>query len=183
MSDELNSLSLLKSLGRSDTIAYANGPLGFWSRLAALQLGSPAIFGMVLHGSPNPREPSLTQLIQDYGLPEVAPINELFAIIGSPVFHSLSPRLHNAAYRALGHQALFVPLQVDSFDQFWQEVVQSKVLDFLGFPIKGMTVASPHKESALLTARRMSPMAHQGESANVMVRNNGHWRRTPPTRK
>jgi len=48
MSDELSSLFLLKSLGRSDTIAYANGPLGFWSRLAALQLGSPGILGWFL---------------------------------------------------------------------------------------------------------------------------------------
>jgi 3-dehydroquinate dehydratase/shikimate dehydrogenase len=175
MSDELSSLSLLKSLGRSDTIAYADGPLGFWSRLAALQLGSPGIFGLVPNGAPIPSEPSITKLIQDYGLPEITSIDELFAIIGNPVFHSLSPRLHNAAYRALGYKALFVPLQVESFAEFWHEVVQTNVLDRLGFPLKGMTVASPHKESARLTAKQVSPMANQGESANLIIRSNGHW--------
>lgn len=176
ISDELTALSLLKSLGRSDTIAYSNGPLGFWSRVAALHLGAPAIFGLVPNGSVMTSEPTITKLIEDYGLPGVLPIREIFAIIGSPIFHSLSPRLHNAAYRAMGHNALFVPLLVESFDEFWQEVVQSRVLDSLGFPINGMTVASPHKEAALLIAGMVSPMARQAESANVLVRNNGSWK-------
>jgi 3-dehydroquinate dehydratase/shikimate dehydrogenase len=122
-----------------------------------------------------PSEPSITKLIEDYGLPSLSPARELFAIIGSPVFHSLSPRLHNAAYRAMNYPALFVPLQVESFDEFWLEVVRSKVLDSLGLPFNGMTVASPHKEAALQAARIASPMASRAESANILVRNNGWW--------
>ena len=174
--DELIPLSLLKSLNRLDTIAYSNGPLGFWSRLVALHLGAPAISGLVPGGPVTLTEPAITRLIQDYGLPALRPLKEIFAIIGSPVFHSLSPRLHNAAYRAMNYPALFVPLQVESFDEFWQEVVLSKALDSLGFPLNGMTVASPHKEAALLMARMVSPMARQAESANVLVRNNGWWK-------
>jgi len=75
----------------------------------------------------------------------------------------------------MNYPALFVPLCVDSFDEFWQEVVRSKVLDALGLPLNGMTVASPHKEAALLTAKMVSPMARQAESANILVRNNGWW--------
>lgn len=176
MSDEFTPLSLLKALGRLDTIAYASGPLGFWSRLAALQLGAPAVFGLVAQGNAPPTEPTVHKLIDDYGLPGLNPVSEIFAIIGSPIFHSLSPRLHNAAYRAMGYPALFLPLQVESFDEFWRDVVCSRVLDSLGFPINGMTVASPHKEAALLTAKMISPMARQAESANILVRHNGWWK-------
>lgn len=176
IADEFVPLSLLRSLGRTDTIAYADGPLGFWNRLAALQLGAPAIFGLVGNGSQTPGEPTINQLIDDYGLPELRPVKEIFAIIGSPVFHSLSPRLHNASYRATNYPALFVPLHVADFDEFWREVVCSKVLDSLGLPIHGMTVASPHKEAALLKAKLVSPMARQAESANILVRNNGWWK-------
>lgn len=175
MSDEFTCLSLLKSLGRSDTIAYSTGPLGFWSRLVALHLGAPAIFGLVPNGPIVPGEPSITKLIEDYGLPSLPPVRELFAIIGSPVFHSLSPRLHNAAYRAMNYPALFLPLQVESFDEFWLEVVRSKAFDSLGLLFNGMTVASPHKEAALQTAKMASPMASRAESANILVRNNGWW--------
>jgi 3-dehydroquinate dehydratase/shikimate dehydrogenase len=144
IAEEFLPLWLLKSLRRTDTVAYSLGTLGFWNRLIALQLGAPAIYGAA---NPNSVfEPTVVKLIDDYGLPEVTPVQELFAIIGSPVFHSLSPRLHNASYRAMKYPALFVPLHVHSFAEFWREFVLSKTLDSLGFPINGMTVASPHKE-------------------------------------
>ena len=176
ISDEFTSLSLLKSLGRSDTIAYSTGLLGFWSRLAALHLGAPAISGLVSQGSASNSEPTIQKLIDDYGLPDLRPVIELFAIIGNPVFHSLSPRLHNASYRAMNYPALFVPLQVESFDEFWRQFVLSRALDSLGLPINGMTVASPHKEEALLIANNVSSMSRQAESANILVRNNGSWK-------
>jgi 3-dehydroquinate dehydratase/shikimate dehydrogenase len=174
ISEEFLPLHFLKSLERTDTIAYANGSLGFWTRLAALQLGAPAIFGLVSPG-PNASEPAVAKLITDYGLPEVRPAKEIFAIIGNPIFHSLSPRLHNASYRAMNYPALYVPLQVESFVDFWFEFVQSKRLDTFGFPINGMTVGSPHKENAFLTAKNVSSMVQQTQAANILVRNNGWW--------
>jgi 3-dehydroquinate dehydratase/shikimate dehydrogenase len=175
ISGEFAPLSLLKSLGRSDTIAYSTGPLGFWTRLLGLQLGAPAIFGLVSQSSSSNAEPTIKKLIDDYGLPGLRPVKELFAIIGNPVFHSLSPRLHNASYRALNYPALFVPLRVESFAEFWQQFVLSRALDSLGMPINGMTVASPHKEEALLIAKTVSSMARQADSANILGRNNGWW--------
>ncbi len=55
------------------------------------------------------------------------------------------------------------------------EFVLSRKLDTLGMPINGMTVASPHKEEALLKAKTVSAMARQAEAANILVRNNGWW--------
>jgi 3-dehydroquinate dehydratase / shikimate dehydrogenase len=174
ISEEFLPLHLLKSLDRRDVIAYANGSLGFWTRLLALQLGAPAIHGLVSPG-PVASEPTIAKLIDDYGLPEVAPAKELFAIIGNPIFHSLSPRLHNSSYRAMNYAALFVPLQVNSFAEFWRDFVQAKQLDAFGFPINGMTVASPHKEEAFLTAKNVSSMVQQTQAANILLRNNGWW--------
>jgi 3-dehydroquinate dehydratase/shikimate dehydrogenase len=173
ISEEFLPLRLLKSLDRTDVIAYANGSLGYWSRLVALQLGAPAICGTDSQGPVC--EPTVAKLIDDYGLPELRPVKEIFAIIGNPIFHSLSPRLHNSSYRAMNYPALFVPLQVDSFSEFWRDFVQAKQLDALGFPINGMTVASPHKEEAFLTAKNVSSMVQQTQAANILIRNNGWW--------
>src|ERR1043166_3400639 len=115
IAEEFLPLTLLNSLKRDDTIAFATGPLGFWNRIVGLQLGVPAIYGLVGRGSVADMEPSVGKLIGDYGLPAVVPANELFAIVGDPIFHSLSPRMHNASYRAMNHRALFVPLRVQSF--------------------------------------------------------------------
>jgi 3-dehydroquinate dehydratase/shikimate dehydrogenase len=76
----------------------------------------------------------------------------------------------------MNHPALFVPLRVESFAEFWREFVLSKRLDAFGLPINGMTVASPHKEEAVLTAKIVSGMVAQTEAANILVRNNGSWR-------
>ena len=176
IADEFLPLSLLKSLQRDDTIAFAEGQLGFWSRIVAVHLGAPAIYGVVSRTPMVGMEPSVNKLIDDYGLPELTPARELFAIIGDPIFHSLSPRLHNASYRAMNHAALFVPLRVESFNEFWQEFVLSHKLDVLGIPINGMTVASPHKEEAVHTAKFISGMVRQTEATNILVRNNGWWR-------
>ncbi|HSS22503.1 MAG TPA: type I 3-dehydroquinate dehydratase [Pyrinomonadaceae bacterium] len=173
--DEFIPLLLLQSLKRKDTIAYSNGPSGFWSRVVGLQLGAPAIYGLVSPDSQLTTEPAIARLIDDFGLPDLRPVKEIFAIIGHPIFHSLSPRLHNAAYRAMKHPGLFLPLRVESFEEFWQEFVLAKTLESLGMPLNGMTVASPHKETALPIAKFVSQMAQHAESANILVRNNGWW--------
>ena len=92
------------------------------------------------------------------------------------MFHSLSPCLHNAAYRSMNYPALFVPFHVESFSEFWHEVVETGGLESLGMPIKGLTVASPNKEAALRITKTVSPMAQRAESANILVRSNGSWR-------
>lgn len=175
IADELACLSFLNALGRTDTIAYALGPLGFWSRVVALHLGAPAIFGAVGSSTGDSAAPAISRLIDDYHLPEVRTAKELFAIIGDPIFHSLSPRLHNSAYRAHNYPALFVPLRVESFENFWQELVLSRALDALGLPLNGMTVASPHKEAARSKAKTVSGMSLQADSSNILLRNNGWW--------
>lgn len=173
---ELSPLSLLDSLCRADTIAYSTGPLGFWNRLIAPRLGAPFVYGLV-HADPTfPAEPSINKLIEDYGLPNLPPLEAIFGIVGSPVFHSLSPRLHNAAYRAINYSALFVPFHVENFVEFWREVVEGSALKSLNMPIKGLTVASPHKEAALLTTKAVSPMSLRAGSANILVQNNGSWK-------
>jgi 3-dehydroquinate dehydratase/shikimate dehydrogenase len=175
IAEEFLPLSLLKTLNRTDTIAFSVGPVGFWNRLAALHLGAPAVFARAAGASLVEMEPTIAKLIADYGLPQVRQAKQLFAIIGNPIFHSLSPRLHNASYRQTDIPALFVPLRVESFTEFWREFVLSRKLDALGMPLNGMTVSSPHKEQAVLTAKMVSGMARQTEAANILVRNNGWW--------
>lgn len=173
--DDLMPLCLLKSLGRSDLIAYAAGQTGFWNRLVAARLGAPIIFGAITKEKRGHGEPTITQLIEDYGLPWLTPVEEIYGIVGSPVHHSLSPRLHNAAYRAQGRSALFVPFHVERFESFWSEVVMSGTLEQLGLSIKGLTVVSPHKEEAMSSARVASPMVQRAGSTNIFVRTNGYW--------
>ena len=109
-------------------------------------------------------------------MPAQTSINKIYGIAGDPVSHSLSPRLHNAAYRALGRRALFVPFHVNSFADFWRAMVEDEALSSLGISLGGLTVASPHKESALSVAHRISDLARRAGSANLLVRDQNCWK-------
>jgi 3-dehydroquinate dehydratase/shikimate dehydrogenase len=172
--DCLAPLRLLRSLGRRDVLAYANGQLGLWSRLIAPRLGAPVVFGVA--GESNNCEPTIGRLVEDYGLPQLGSVEEMYGIVGNPVSHSLSPRLHNAAYRATARPALFLPFQVESFSEFWSGVAMSKGLESLGLSVRGLTVVSPYKEASLEAAGARSLMVSRAGSANIFVRDNGHWR-------
>ena len=172
--DGLAPLRLLGSLKRADVVAYASGQAGLWSRLIAPRLGAPLIFGAASEAENC--EPTVSRLVEDYGLPTMGPLEEIYGIVGNPVSHSLSPRLHNAAYRAMARPALFLPFQVESFADFWREVALSNRLESIGISMRGLTVASPCKEASLESAGVWSAMVHRAGAANIFVRNNGHWR-------
>jgi 3-dehydroquinate dehydratase/shikimate dehydrogenase len=173
--DGLSPLALLRQINRKDVIAFATGPAGFWSRLLAPNFGAPFVFGLVGPRKNGLGEPAISQLIEDYGLPRRPNLGPLYGIVGSPVSHSLSPRLHNAAYRALGIPGLFVPFQEESFNDFWRDMVQNGKLESLGASIRGLTVASPHKEAALESAASTSSMVRRAGSANIFTRNGKGW--------
>jgi 3-dehydroquinate dehydratase/shikimate dehydrogenase len=167
-------LDTLRAFHRKDIVAFATGEAGFWTRLLAPRLGAPFVFGS-LGDQPSLSEPGISRLAQDYGLPHLPPFCDLYGIVGSPVTHSLSPRLHNAGYRALGLPGLFVPFQEESFDRFWHDVVQDDALELFGASIKGLTVASPHKEAALNSGARATPMVHRTASTNIFTRSDRGW--------
>ncbi len=65
----------------------------------------------------------------------------LYGIIGDPVEHSLSPVMHNAAFRALGMNAVYLAFCVKSAEQA-ADSIRSLNID-------GVSVTIPHKEALI----------------------------------
>lgn len=173
--DELAPLKLLEALERDDVIAFATGEMGRWTRLIAPRLGAPVVYGSAGDDPAAPGQFAVERLISDYGLPDLPPVERVYGIVGRPVSHSLSPRLHNGAYRALGIPALYLPFHADSFGDFWLEVVESPSLEGSRFPLAGLSVTSPFKAAALAVAGAVSPLADRIGGANTLVRTDGVW--------
>ncbi len=173
--EEMAPLTLLRLSGRRDLVAYASGHIGFWSRLVAPRFGAPLVFAVPQKTQNSNGEPTISQLIGDYGLPALNPISEIYGIVGNPVFHSLSPRLHNAAYKLTNRPALYVPFHVESFAEFWNAFTQNEELESLGISLRGLTVASPHKEAALEKAGGSTSLVRHSGSTNLFIRTNGIW--------
>ncbi len=168
-------LAFLAALGRDDVIAFASGAAGFWTRILAPRLGAPVVFGSAGPDPAAPAQPSIAQLRNDYGLPRLGPVEALFGLVGNPALHSLSPRLHNAAYRELEIPALYLPFEVGIFGDFWLDVVERGSLAVLGFELVGLSVTAPFKEIALAVAGAGSPLADRLGSANTLVRRGNVW--------
>jgi shikimate dehydrogenase len=85
-----------------------------------------------------------------------------FAVIGDPVEHSLSPRMHAAAFRALGLPYRFVSLRVPAGRV--GECLES--LRSAGYI--GVNVTVPHKEEALVWAERTDKFSRRIRAANTV---------------
>jgi 3-dehydroquinate dehydratase/shikimate dehydrogenase len=173
--EALAPLMLLHQLQRADVIAFAGGDAGTWTRLVAPRLGAPVVFGAAGDAPGAPGQPSIRTLCDDFGLPALPPVATLFGVVGNPVAHSLSPRLHNGAYRELGIPALYLPFQTDAFGDFWLEVVEEGVLETLGLAIHGLSITAPFKAAALAVAGAESPLAGLIGGANTLVLRQGVW--------
>lgn len=173
--EEIPALLLLDSLKRRDVAAFSVGPTGAWTRLVAPRLGAPVIYGALGDVPGAPGQITLRRLREDFGLPALPPVQKLFGVVGNPVLHSLSPRLHNTAYRELGLPFLYLPFHAESFGDFWLEVIEGGALEQIGMPLRGLSVTTPHKEAALAVAAAPSPRAELIGAANTLVNPQEVW--------
>ncbi len=72
---------------------------------------------------------------------DVGGSTRVYALLGDPVAHSLSPVMHNAAFRALGLDAIYVALRCT-------ERVLDGIMDALLRQGGGGNITIPHKEAA-----------------------------------
>jgi 3-dehydroquinate dehydratase/shikimate dehydrogenase len=165
-------LRLLKLVNRTNVTAFATGETGTCGRILAPWLGAPMVFGQI--GGKNEEVPTVERLLRDFPFPALPQVDRLFAIIGRRVHGSLSPRMHNDAYQAIGLPALFLPIATQEFLPAWEGLTAG--LGGLGRPLDGATIVAPYKESALRLADVTTSPASRAGAANVLVRTEAGWR-------
>jgi shikimate dehydrogenase len=95
--------------------------------------------------------------------PPITGRTRLVGVIGWPCAHTLSPRMHNAAYIALGLDMVYVPLPVPP-DRVGEAV---RGLAALGFA--GANVTVPHKSAVLPYLAELTPIAAALGAANTLT--------------
>ncbi|HEY6140283.1 MAG TPA: type I 3-dehydroquinate dehydratase [Thermoanaerobaculia bacterium] len=173
--DAVAVVTALHRLQRRDVLMFAEGAMGMWTRVVAPLLGAPFVFASNGGDVADDGVPTVEQLMVDYGYPELREARELFGIAGDPVYSSLSPRLHNAAFRAVDRAALYVPFHVPHFAEFWSSIVESGALEEAGLPIGALCVVSPHKQIALKATPSRTSIVQKAQSTNFFVREGGEW--------
>ena len=87
-------------------------------------------------------------------------------VIGNPVGHSLSPAIHNAAFRQLGLNFVYLAWQVDAIGD------AIKGLRALG-NFRGASVTIPHKVGAIPFLQHVEPTAKRIGAINTIVAEKG----------
>jgi shikimate dehydrogenase len=89
----------------------------------------------------------------------------LYGIIGKPLKHSLSPVMHNAAFKALDVNAEYrlFPLEEEELDAFFKELKDEAC------PIFGLNVTVPYKEKVLEYMDSLSPIVQEIGALNTVV--------------
>ncbi|HVM03274.1 MAG TPA: shikimate dehydrogenase [Acidimicrobiales bacterium] len=84
--------------------------------------------------------------------------------MGSPVRHSLSPVLHNAAFAALGLDWAYVAFEVPA------GAAGAALEGIRALGISGLSVTTPHKDDVAALVDRRSPVAERLHAVNTVVR-------------
>lgn len=85
-----------------------------------------------------------------------------FAVLGHPIGHTLSPAMHNAAFHALGMDAVYLAFDVRP-ERLMAVLAALKDMGFVG-----VNLTVPHKEAALRTLSRLDDSARLLGAVNTV---------------
>jgi shikimate dehydrogenase len=95
---------------------------------------------------------------------------KICGVIGDPIEHTMSPVMHNAAFKKLGLDFLYVPFKVS------QEELEKAVEGIRALNIRGLNVTIPHKVAIIPMLDGLDPLAEKIGAVNTVVNDNGNLR-------
>jgi len=91
----------------------------------------------------------------------------LCGLIGDPVEHTMSPAMHNAAFREMGIDCLYLAFRVRPED------LGKAVAGMRALNIRGLNVTIPHKVDVIQFLDELDPIAEKIGAVNTIVNDNG----------
>lgn len=135
------------------------GERGLYSRILAPFVGSELAF-VAAGDAAAPGQLTLARALEIYGdAPRQA--ERVFAVVGNPAGHSLSPVIHNRLFREKGVPAAYTIASIESFDEIAGPFLR-------GNPC-GLSVTTPFKEDALGVPAEVGENARRARAVNTLV--------------
>ena len=169
-SDNLRVLNLARSHPRVPLILLAMGEVGFPTRVLSLACG-----GLYTYAAPLAAEGTAAGQVQSshlrhlYHVEKLSRSSKVYGVIADPVRHSISPAVHNRAFRARRVDAVYLPFRVPP----------TNLRDFLhfaeGLPLAGFSVTIPLKQRVIRYLDAVDPLARRIGAVNTVWRKAGKW--------
>jgi 3-dehydroquinate dehydratase/shikimate dehydrogenase len=165
--DNLRMLELVRQ-AKVPTVGICMGDIGTPSRILAARFGAPFTFATFHHERTlAPGQLSFQQMTEIYHYDRIDADTTVFGVIGDPIAHSLSPIVHNAAFRRMEINAVYVPFRVP------REQLSQFLKDAPAMGIQGLSVTIPHKEAVLKKLDRSDESMTGIGAANTLVFEDG----------
>jgi 3-dehydroquinate dehydratase/shikimate dehydrogenase len=153
-----------RAVAGTDAVLIAMGEYGLASRVLAAHFGSLWTYAGALT---EVGQVSAGTLLEEYRFRELTPSTGIFGITGSPVAYSVSPAMHNAAFRSTARDAVYLPLPAADFDDF-EHFARSVGL-------QGASVTIPFKVALLERVDEASASAKHVGAVNTVRLCDGRW--------
>jgi 3-dehydroquinate dehydratase/shikimate dehydrogenase len=161
-------LELTRTIGAAHRLlVIAMGERGIATRVLASRFGCPWTYAgdVAAVGQLLPKT-----LLGEFGFRTIGEATSVYGLVGDPIGHSLSPAMHNAAFRAVGLDCVYLPLAAADADDF---------LDFArALDVQGASVTIPFKVPLYERAAIVDHRARRIGAINTLRRASGGWEAT-----
>jgi 3-dehydroquinate dehydratase/shikimate dehydrogenase len=140
------------------------GDMGIPSRILAGKYNAPFTYATFNYERAlAPGQLSYQQMTEIYDYDSINAETEIFGVIADPIAHSLSPFVHNSAYRELGMNRVYIPFRVP------REELSSFLEDCKELGVKGLSVTIPHKEAIMEYVTDVNPIIAEIGAVNTVL--------------
>jgi 3-dehydroquinate dehydratase/shikimate dehydrogenase len=160
--DNLRMLDLVHA-SKSPTIGLCMGDIGVPTRILAGWAHAPFTYATFNdERALAPGQIGWRMMRDVYRYDAITRKTRIYGVVADPVAHSLSPVVHNAALAAAGIDAVYVPFRVpaEQIDEFLSTAHR--------WPLAGLSVTIPHKESVLRHVREPDDLVRSIGAANTL---------------
>ncbi len=146
------------------TVLVGMGEAGLPTRILAAHFGSAWSYAGDRHA---PGQIPASRMVEEFRFRDVTDRTAIYGVVGLPLGHSVSPAMHNAAFRAAGVDAVYVPLAAASADDF---------LEFANaLRMRGASVTIPYKVDLFQRVDAADETSTKVGAVNTLKRRQTKW--------
>ena len=162
LADNLAVLRLIEDRSlAAQVVGIAMGEEGLISRVLGPRAGAAFTFASSGDGAETAAGQVTAHTLRDlYRLDQVDQATRIFGVAGNPIAHSLSPLMHNAAFRRESVNAVLLPLKVRALADLLTVVRD--------LPLSGVAVTMPLKQEVLPHLANMDPLTARIGACNTL---------------
>jgi 3-dehydroquinate dehydratase/shikimate dehydrogenase len=162
LADNLAVLRLIENQSLlAQVVGIAMGEEGLVSRVLGPRAGAAFTFAASGEGEETaPGQATVRALVDLYRVEQLDQATRIFGVAGNPIGHSLSPLMHNTAFRRESVNAVMLPLKVKDLDD-----LLTLIRDL---PLAGVSVTMPLKQQVLPHLANMDPLTARIGACNTL---------------